>query len=292
MADKLQDIRNEARDGNTVAMMQLSAWYETGEEGLEKSPFLSYEWMRKAAEHGDVDAQLDVGRRYQYGTGPVVDYSKALYWYKKAFSNGSGDACWHLATWFEKGEHLPLSLENAIAFYEEGAKRGSALCAQQLAYRYLDGAGVPRDGTRAMELFEQAGAGGQGSAYEALGVIYLSGDIVPRNPDMAFDLFGRALLYFDTDPSVAVGDAALHYAFCFLTGTGTPEDRKTGTEILQKAAEAGNPGATEIIATKKVRDPMMQIYYAVDGADLFKKPVHAYWDVSDLLVDTAKSSFL
>jgi len=292
MNENARKVLEEAELGDTVAMMQLADWYETGEEDCEQSPFLSSEWMRKAAEHGNVDAMLDTARRYEFGYGPVKDFGKALDWYKKAFSNGDATACFVLGQCFEHGKHLQKSIDNAIAFYEEGAKRGSPEAQLSLGYKYLDGKGVPRDSTRAVELFEQAGQGGQGSAYTALAIIYLAGEVVPRNAQMAFDLLGQSLLYFDVDQTVAVGDAAMMYGFCLLTGTGTHEDRVTGKAILEKAAEAGNPAAKEILKNKVVKDPMMQIYFGVDGADLFKRPTRNVWDVTDLLtIEKPKSSF-
>lgn len=272
-----------ARNGDPFAMKELSRLYADGREGMPRSTYKSFDWMMKAAENGDVEAQCEVARFYEFGFGVLADKQKALDWYKRAFSSGSAEACFTLALWFDRGEQLQQNRENAIAFYEEGAKRGSAPCQLHLGLKYLDGQGVPRDPVRAMELLEKAGEGGQGSAFETLGQIYLAGEIVPRNPEMAFDLFGRALLYFDVDPGIAVGQAAVHYALCLLTGTGCPEDRAVGTAILKKAAETGNAGAIEILRDKVIKDPQMQVYYGVDGADLFRKPVHPVWNVSSLL---------
>lgn len=277
------EVYKAARAGDLFAMKELSRLYADGREGMPRSTYKSFDWMLKAAENGDVDAQCEIARFYEFGFGVPADEQKSLDWYKRAFSNGSAEACFTLAVWFDRGQHLAKSRDNAIAFYEEGAKRGSPGCQLHLGLKLLHGLGIARDGRRAMDLLEKAAEGGQGTAFETLGVMYLSGEFVPRNPQMAFEMFGRALLYFEIDPSIAVGNAAIYYALCLLTGTGCDEDRAMGTAILKKAAETGNTGSAELLQTKIVKDPQMQVYYGVDGSDIFKKPARPLWDISNLL---------
>lgn len=48
----------------------------------------TFQWMRKSAEEGNVDAQKDLGFLYEMGEGTPINYEKAIYWYKQAADNG------------------------------------------------------------------------------------------------------------------------------------------------------------------------------------------------------------
>jgi TPR repeat protein len=37
-------------------------------------------WYRKAADHGDVQAQKNIGDLYNYGQGVAQDYARAMDW--------------------------------------------------------------------------------------------------------------------------------------------------------------------------------------------------------------------
>ncbi|HYD17890.1 MAG TPA: tetratricopeptide repeat protein [Patescibacteria group bacterium] len=282
MSDAVRELRALARKGDTKAMIQLSDLYYHGAEGLDPSRMKSFEWLLKAAELGDAAAQNAVGIRFESGDGVSKDVYKGLDWYLKAFAAGSADACFNLGLMYELGDHVPQMEAHAVAFYEEGAQRGSAACQQSLAFKYLHGSGVRADPVRAMELFELAGQGGRGGAFETLGTLYLAGNIVPRNPEMAYDYFLRALTFFDTDLSVSSGDAPLLLALCMLTGTGCKIDRRTGTEVLKRAAEAGNLVAEEALRDRVVRDPLIHIWFS--GAESFARNRKAEWDITNLLI--------
>jgi hypothetical protein len=45
--------------------------------------------LRKAAEHGNAEAQLQLGSMYFQGTGVPKDYSEAANWFKKAAEKGN-----------------------------------------------------------------------------------------------------------------------------------------------------------------------------------------------------------
>ena len=45
-------------------------------------------WYRKAAEHGDADAQFSLGRIYLFGKGVSADKQEAVTWFRKAAEQG------------------------------------------------------------------------------------------------------------------------------------------------------------------------------------------------------------
>ena len=281
MTDTVSEARAKARKGDTQAMMQLADWYYFGADGLDQSHIKSFEWLLKAAECGHAGAQNGIGARYELGDGVAKDPQKALEWYDKAIVGGDADACFNLGLVFEDGVLIAKDDEIAGKLYEEGAARGSVICQHRLGYKYLRGNGVRQDIPRALELLEFAGQSGYGSAYETLGMLNLEGELVPRNPERAYDYFSYALAHFDSDVMVATGNAPVLYALCLLTGMGCPKDRKGATEVLEKAAEAGNGVAEQVVRERIVRDPLIYTLFSPEYCE--KRPVGG-WDISTLLL--------
>lgn len=87
----------------------------------------AFEWFKRSAEHGYVDAEAELGQRYEFGEGIEQNYARAAYWFQKA------------------AEHVP-NLGGA------GQGRNS------LGSLYLDGLGVPKDYVQAYMWFSLAGA--------------------------------------------------------------------------------------------------------------------------------------
>lgn len=283
MDSLLQETQNKAAEGDATAMIHLSRWYYSGEEGLTPDHVKSYEWAQKAALTGNAAAQRMVALKLEYGDGVKKDMVKAFEMYRKAYEGGDAEACYQLATFFEGTKGMEAHLPTAIAYFEEGARRGCGSSQYQLAFRYLMGKGVERNPARALDLLEESGRNGVPSAFEVLGRLYLQGREAPKDADMAFDCFTRALEFFDVDVSIAVGDCPVYYALCLLTGTGCAENRKLGREVLQVAAGAENPIARELLVERVVKNPQIQACFGFDGNEAFKKSGKADWDISHLL---------
>ncbi len=65
--------------------------YHAG-EGDAVSARQAAEAITPAAEHGDVKAQMLLGRYYSWGYHNECDSRKAIYWFEKAAANGNSDA--------------------------------------------------------------------------------------------------------------------------------------------------------------------------------------------------------
>ena len=283
MDSLLQETEKKAAGGDPIAMIHLSRWHYLGEEGAVADREKSYEWARKAADKGSPEGQRMVGLKLEYGDGVKKDMVKAFEMYRKAYEGGDPEACYQLATFFEGAKGMEAHLPTATAYYEEGARRGCGSSQYQLAFRYLMGKGVPRNPAKALELLEESGRNGIPSAFEVLGRLYLQGRDTPKNADMAFDCFTRALEFFDVDDAIAIGDCPVYYALCLLTGTGCPENRKLGREVLQVAAGAENPIAKQILVDRVVRNPQIQACFGFDSTEAFRKKGSGDWDISHLL---------
>ncbi|TAL35922.1 MAG: sel1 repeat family protein [Alphaproteobacteria bacterium] len=278
----LQETQKKAGEGDAAAMIRLSCWHHSGEQGLDPDRIKSYEWASKAALAGNTEAQCMVALKLEGGDGVKRDMVKAFEMYRKAYEGGDARACYQLATFFEGAKGMEAHLPTAIAYYEEGAKRGCGASQYQLAFRCLTGNGVERNPGRALSLLEESGRNGVPSAFDMLGRLYLEGRDAPRDPGKAFDFFTRALEFFDVDYAISIGDCPIYYALCLLTGTGCVENRKLGMEVLQVAADAENPVAREVLSERVIRNPQIQSSFGFNAAEAYRKTGKADWDISHL----------
>ena len=110
--------------------------YERG-EGVDKDLARAVHWYEKAAEQGQMRAQLNVARAFHTGKGVEQDFVRAMQWYTKAAEQG--DAC--------------------------------AQCNIGILYKYGCN-GVEQDLARATQCFTQAAEGGNSSAQYFLGCAF------------------------------------------------------------------------------------------------------------------------
>jgi uncharacterized protein len=73
-----------AEQGNVHAQLWLGAFYEQGRDGLKRDYAEAFKWLSMAAKQGQPDAQVTLGQMYENGEGVPQDYELAAYWYRKA----------------------------------------------------------------------------------------------------------------------------------------------------------------------------------------------------------------
>ena len=104
---QIPTLKEKAEGGDAEAQSMLGFEYETKQDLKE-----AVKWYRKAAEQGDVDAQLALGDMYSDGRGVEKDFKGAAKWYRKAAEQGYASAQWLLGIMYSKGEGVP---ENDVA---------------------------------------------------------------------------------------------------------------------------------------------------------------------------------
>jgi hypothetical protein len=103
-------------------MYSLGVMYATG-AGVAKNGPLAMQWAGKAAERGNVDAQVMLGLGYTGGVeGVLPDYRQAADWLGKASSQGSTRAQVGLGLLYENGSGVNQDLERARALYSQAAQ--------------------------------------------------------------------------------------------------------------------------------------------------------------------------
>ena len=119
----IEHYEKAAIDGNPC---QADAEFELGDlyfdeydeyDGIEVDYDKAVAWFSKAAEHGNSDAMISLGKCYEFGDGVEVNTEKAQEYYEKALAEGNEDAHWWL------GKHFDYCKEysKAIVHYEKAA---------------------------------------------------------------------------------------------------------------------------------------------------------------------------
>src|SRR5580704_11683726 len=73
-----------AEQGDVHAQLWLGAHYEQGRQGIERDYLKALKWLSMAAKQGQTDAQVAFGQMYENGEGVRRDYGMAAYCYRKA----------------------------------------------------------------------------------------------------------------------------------------------------------------------------------------------------------------
>jgi len=115
------------------------------------------EWLKRAGELGNRDAQRDLGALYATGdwTGPK-DPVQGVYWYTLAAERGHDDAQYNLGCMFIWGEGTESNVAEGIRWLQLSAEQGNTEAMRLLAELYRHGhCGVKIDADAANHWEEQ-----------------------------------------------------------------------------------------------------------------------------------------
>jgi len=212
LAEAIRRLRKVAEAGDPAAQFLLGYAYQQGfgvpKDGMEMAVWynkageartagagasrpvtdLSHamETYRKAADAGDIGAELYLALTYDLGQGVPHSAITAAHWYSRAATAGSVAAGNNLAALYHNGDGMPRDDMEAARWYSHGAARGSATAQYCLGRLYLDGDGVRQDETTAAEWLEKAAQQGHAPAQVLLSEMYATGRGVQGNTAKAY----------------------------------------------------------------------------------------------------------
>lgn len=91
---------------------------------MAKDDEKALDWLRKAAEQGEAEAQLHLGAFYNEGAGVKPDATLSAYWWRKAAEQGMRDAQYLLGDLYENGRGVAADRQQAYAWYALAAAGG------------------------------------------------------------------------------------------------------------------------------------------------------------------------
>jgi TPR repeat protein len=156
-----------------VKLARVSGWCYDGEQGdgeglhdvtMEVEDKIDIEEMRKLAEEGDAQAQVNMGIMYHNGDGVPEDHAEEARWYVKAAEQGDTLAMLFLGMMYSEGGCMPRDDKEAIRWYMKGAQQGDSDVQFDLGMMYWQGHGVAVDRVEAYKWILLAAAQGYRSA--------------------------------------------------------------------------------------------------------------------------------
>lgn len=82
-------LRAVAQTGNSAAEYELGMRYKFGSTQISQDSDQAVYWITRAAEKGNVEAQITLGNMYRNGEGVSMNYQIAKKWLSKAAASGS-----------------------------------------------------------------------------------------------------------------------------------------------------------------------------------------------------------
>jgi len=217
---------------NVADEVRLAQDYESG-KGVARDLAQAAYWYRKAADHGDPDAQNQLGYFYYWGTGVERDPQEAARWFMRATGSGSQTAKLNLALLYLRGTGVPRDVPLALQLLRQLAEKGHAQAEAYLGSVYGSGVGVPEDPNEAERWYLRAakhkGAEGQ----------FLMGTLYSFEPDHQHDYQKAAGFY---RRAVRSGFVPAMHSLGVLLVDHPEVPRREPREplaLLQRAAEAG-----------------------------------------------------
>ncbi|MDR2463570.1 MAG: hypothetical protein LBD30_07305 [Verrucomicrobiales bacterium] len=147
--------------------------------------------LTKAANKGDIPAQIRLASRYANGLGVRKNYDNAELWLTKAASQGSADAQYELGMLYR--QHYAFVSKRVAQLFTAAAGQNHAGAQYMLGWCYANDYGVPdRDWKKAAEWYAKAAGQGNADAQYALGKCYQEGLGVPRDAKQAAAWLAKA----------------------------------------------------------------------------------------------------
>ena len=157
--------------------------------------------IRRQAEQGDADAQVDLGNMYHDGDGVPYDSGEAVRWYRMAAEQGHVDAQRTLGYMYDTGDGVTENDAEAVRWYRMAAEQGDAAVQLILGFMYdtggvpydfveemrmnADGRGIFKDDAEAVKWYRMAAEQGSTTAKFKLGYMYADGRGVLKDSVLA-----------------------------------------------------------------------------------------------------------
>ena len=170
-----------ADQGYAQAQAKMGAAYFEGRRGMAVDYAKAFEFLNKAVAQNDPDAQAELGRMYETGTGAPLSYAKALELYRKAAEQKNLYAQFRIGMMYNFGTGVQQDYSTAAEWLHKASEAGYILAKSMLGSLYLDGLGVPKDPAEAAHLFQSAADAGEDQAQRYLGLMYVAGMGVPQD---------------------------------------------------------------------------------------------------------------
>lgn len=202
--ERLAHEMRAAELGCDQSQYTLGLWYlhYLATEYVPKDYAQAAFWLTKAAEQGNMDAQLKLGKMYLEGQGVPQDDDLAVAWIRKSTEQDHEWAYYQLGMMYLEGQGVPQSDIEAAACFLKAAELGDFDATYQMGMMYLEGRGVPQDDEQACYWIRVSAENGYRGAQALLGEMLEQGQVTPRNLDEAAEWLAKAADWGDEDAQI------------------------------------------------------------------------------------------
>ena len=217
----------------------------------------AYDWLAKAAEHGNRKALCSMAIRYDN----EGDEEQKLRYLRLAAEKGEAEAQTRLGLTLElldSGIESPTH-EEAFRWMKAAAEQEHPSANFLLGNFYREGTGGEPDVQKAFECYSKAAELGNSDGMERLGVFYANGIAVEEDHRTAFRFYQRSANLGNPKGQCQLG-------LCYLNGTGCRQDTEVGFQWISIAAETGHP-----MVIDKLRRSGLDVEKLSDGYKQFRQ---------------------
>ncbi len=172
-------LRRSADAGHLEASFLLGSLYLEGFAGQQSSPQAAERYLKQAAERGHAGAQEKMG---QYHLSTTNNPGEAVRWFQAAANQGLASAENNLGLLYAEGRGVNKDPARAFELINRAASKGLPGAKHNLGLLYKTGNGVAADPARAKQLFEEAAQLGYQRSQYSLAQMHMKGEGVPQNP--------------------------------------------------------------------------------------------------------------
>jgi TPR repeat protein len=233
-------LREAASGGVAVAHYLLGMMTESGVAGDIDLPAAAAHY-KTAADCGHVGAQVRYGFALLHGRGVDQDVFSAETWLRRAGLAGDAQAAAVVGYLYARDGDLPPNYAEAAMWLRRAAEAGHAAAARTLGRLLLIGQGLPKDIAEAVHWLRKAAEGGDEAARGDLLRLVVTRQLDADSEQAVIELLRAAADARDPE-------AAFELGLCFAQGIGVSQDGQAALALIYRAAEAGYPHATQLVA--------------------------------------------
>lgn len=204
--ERVDEIRKAAEAGSVEAQVEMGRRYT---EGVSATINLNeaFRWFRRAADQGDAVAQYNLGLCYTMGSVTPQDFNEAAKWFRKGAEQGNLDAQTFLGLYYS-GRAAPLDYAESSHWLREPARKGDSLAQLGLGLNYFKGwEGVSADSVEGAKWIRMSAAQGNREAQYVLGKSYVDGKGVPKDDVLAYMWLNLASAAAENSPAAKDRDS-------------------------------------------------------------------------------------
>ena len=229
-------LRDLAEAGDLDAQTELGERYQGGYGGVRRDYAEAVRWYRRSADQGHALGQAFLGFMYSNGRGVQQDYGEAIRWYRRSAEQGHALGQSNLGVMYSTGRGVRQDAAEAARWYRRSAEQGHSLGQNNLGIMYRDGRGVSRNDTEAVRWFRRSAEQGRTSAQANLGWMYKNGRGVLQDDAEAVRWYRLAAEQGHADAQFTLGNM-------YRAGQGVAQNDGTAVAWFRRAADQGQIGA-------------------------------------------------